>query len=271
MLSELHENSLQQTARSMERNLMFYNIPAANDHKSTKATLVDFFKTKLKINETDLKQISIENAHRVGNTSSRGTRPIVAKFLSVSDKQKVLSHARNLKGTKFSISSQLPPELNERKKSLLPQYKEAKRQNKKVKWINDKLMIDNDIITARKDCNTQPQLFDEPLPSRKPVHTHCDLFGGSKFQGHMAEITSADQVIPTLHSLFTDIEVAQATHNIYAYRTATPEGTVEHFSDDGEWGAGRRLLKVLQERDMTKCTEGSTVLRTQQDGLAWIG
>ena len=40
---------------------------------------------------------------------------------------------------------------------------------------------------------------------------------------------------------------------IYAYRlSGTNNQTIEHYEDDGEYGAGRRLLNLLQEKDISE-------------------
>ena len=39
----------------------------------------------------------------------------------------------------------------------------------------------------------------------------------------------------------------KATHNIYAYRIEDRMSLVENSCDDGEFGAGHKLLKLLQD------------------------
>ncbi len=52
-------------------------------------------------------------------------------------------------------------------------------------------------------------------------------------------------------TLWSDNRVARATHNIYINRIkGVGNKVVEHYEDDGEWGAGRRLT-VLQEKAIT--------------------
>ena len=75
----------------------------------------------------------------------------------------------------------------------------------------------------------------------------------SSFQGSNVPIATPDDVIPALHAIYADTRVARATHNVYAYRIRPPGSTrtVEHFDDDGEYGAGRRLLELMQTNDIT--------------------
>ena len=46
--------------------------------------------------------------------------------------------------------------------------------------------------------------------------------------------------------------VANASHNIYAYRFTSQDGSIhEGFDDDGEYGAGRSLLKAMIDNEIT--------------------
>ena len=40
-------------------------------------------------------------------------------------------------------------------------------------------------------------------------------------------------------------------HNIYAYKLRQKDNVLEHYDDDKEWGAGRNLLSLLQQKDIT--------------------
>lgn len=47
--------------------------------------------------------------------------------------------------------------------------------------------------------------------------------------------------------------ISSASHNIFAYRFTSPDGsTYEGSDDDGEFGAGRELLKTLIDNEVTK-------------------
>lgn len=73
---------------------------------------------------------------------------------------------------------------------------------------------------------------------------------GSTFQGSKVNISDQDDIIPAIHAIMKDTKTARGTHMIYAYRlSGTNNQTIEHYEDDGEYGAGRRLLNLLQEKD----------------------
>lgn len=92
---------------------------------------------------------------------------------------------------------------------------------------------------------------------------------GSSFQGHVIKITAFDQVAKFTKILLSNNKIQKATHNIMAYRYNTKDIAIkgkekepekekakekslksniaEGFDDDGEAGAGTRLLGILQK------------------------
>lgn len=70
----------------------------------------------------------------------------------------------------------------------------------------------------------------------------------SVFQGHYAHVKSVEQVKAVLEKLYENRKVANATHNMYAYRIQKPDGKVllQDCDDDGETHAGSRMLHLLE-------------------------
>ena len=50
--------------------------------------------------------------------------------------------------------------------------------------------------------------------------------------------------------LFTITSMVKCCINIYAYRIQKQDGYFENSCDDGEYGAGRKLLRFLQENNI---------------------
>jgi len=69
----------------------------------------------------------------------------------------------------------------------------------------------------------------------------------SKFQAHMALVHSLDEVNVVLAELYKDKKIATATHNIYAYRFTLDGVMHENRNDDGETGAGDKLLYTMEK------------------------
>lgn len=76
----------------------------------------------------------------------------------------------------------------------------------------------------------------------------------STFQAHVARVTSTEQVSLVQRQLLSNAKVCTATHNIMAYRIEYAAGRFLHdCDDDGEGGAGSRLLHLLQIADCVNC------------------
>jgi hypothetical protein len=254
-IEELREDSLMQQARSMRDNIKFFNIPEPEDEAANcESTVRTFLREEMKVQQHDLQQISFDRIHRTGRHINNKHRVIVAK-VNPDGKHIIFQHIKYLdRAKRYGISDQLPRELEERKKRLLPEYKEAKKdKNKNVKWSVDKLVVDGKVKTVRKD-----KVMDVHLNTTKKAvtlqptvrHSPTQTYQGHSFQGHSVSITEQDDIVPVLHAIYSDGRVARASHNIYAYRLKTTSGYIEHYEDDGEWGAGADLLDLLRSNNI---------------------
>jgi hypothetical protein len=127
---------------------------------------------------------------------------------------------------------------------LLPKFKEARAQEKKPKWS-----LDKKVIEVKRDCVKDINIHTTEVAATMKVHhtppkTHNN---GSSFQAHSISIQSQDDIVPALHAMYADSRVARASSNMYAYRIKSGNTVIEHYEDDREWGAGRKLLKLLQD------------------------
>lgn len=136
-LSELQDKVVDLQCRSMKNNLVFsglFHIPNENcEHY-----LRNFIRQELGIEHF----IEFGNVHRFGRRGRNNARPIVARFLYHKDLELVLQNAWQLKGTPFGISQQFPAEIINERKKLYPKMKEAKREQREVVLVRDKLYID---------------------------------------------------------------------------------------------------------------------------------
>ena len=271
VVEDQREEILMIQARSMRDNVIFYNVPekGRETYEETKKVVQDFLKEEMRMTDENIKKVEINRAHRSG-FNPRGPRNIIANMKTSESKFVIMSHAKNLnRGKNFGVSEQLPREMNERKKQLLPKFRSAQQQEKKPKWNLDKLVIDRKETKVEKDKIRDININTENV-ALNLIHTKCPPkeYSGSAFQGHKVQVTSQDDIIPALHRIYSDSRVARATHNIYAYRLKGVGGKVmEHFEDDQEWGAGRRLLKLLQDSD----TMNTVVCVTRWCGKKLLG
>ena len=163
-----------------------------------------------------------------------------------------MKNGHRLRGKNFRISVQVPREVEEKRKLLMPLFKEAKARKQKPHWSRDVLYVGDTKHKPAKpkvnDINVDTTLESLKL---KVKRAPPKVVGDNTFQGSSVAITCSDQVIPALHAVFSDHRCARAGKTMYAYRVETATGISEYFDDDGEFGAGRRILQQLQTANKT--------------------
>ena len=252
VVDDQHEETLQINARSMKDNIVFQNINERHDItgvENVTNTLVNFMQIEMQVQQSDVECVVINKAHRMG-IKGRSPRAIVAN-INDEGKRIIWRHTKNLKDKNYSVFNQLPKELAERKKQLLPSYKAARDQNMKVKWAGEKLIINDTVTQVKKDKVKDINIDTTDMATSMRVkRSPPKTYDGSTFQGSRVNVATPDDVIPAIHAIYTDVRSARATHNIYAYRINSGQRIIEHYEDDGEYGAGRRLLGMLQKNDI---------------------
>ncbi|XP_041046558.1 protein IMPACT isoform X1 [Carcharodon carcharias] len=93
---------------------------------------------------------------------------------------------------------------------------------------------------SSEDEQLPPIIHGEPITDRR-----------STFQAHLAPVVTPNQVKLLLQELYQNKKIANATHNIYAYRIYCEDKQtfLQDCEDDGETAAGGRLLHLLQILD----------------------
>ena len=131
-------------------NLRFYGIEEDPEGaEDTQHVLVEFMKSELGID--DASDIEFQRVHGIGTFNPKAAKPrqIIARFLRYPDRERVLNKARKLKGKVFGISADLPKEIVDRRKKLLPKLFAAKKAGKPAYFSRaepDKLFIDVRLI-----------------------------------------------------------------------------------------------------------------------------
>ncbi|CAG2229204.1 unnamed protein product [Mytilus edulis] len=139
-LRNMEDDAIELKWRSMKTNLIFTGIQF-HPEENTEDKLNSFIKQKLKID----KRVNFVCVHRFGKRGHRGNRPILAKFVSIKDKEIVLKNGYKLKETQFGVKEQFPKEIEQQRKPLYPVAKQARKGKRKVRMVRDKLYIDGDL------------------------------------------------------------------------------------------------------------------------------
>ncbi|XP_072144699.1 uncharacterized protein [Dermacentor andersoni] len=123
--------------RSRRNNLIFVGLPdTANETwAESEEKITSFCAEKLNVS---LELQSMERAHRIGRYSEHKKRPLIVKFMSFKERQRVLEAASRLKGTGFGISEDYSKKVCFERKKLL-QF--AKSRGSDFKLIFNKLKI----------------------------------------------------------------------------------------------------------------------------------
>eukprot|EP00741_Cyanophora_paradoxa_P025356 tig00000367_g24475.t1 len=110
---------------------------------------------------------------------------------------------------------------------------------------------------GRSECEEARQQPPKPQPEPPrcpcpPIHTGDPITDRkSKFVAHVAAVHSDDEVRAVIAKLYEDKKIANATHNIAAWRFRVGESQWEEArDDDGETGAGDKLLALLVLMDV---------------------
>ena len=253
LVSDLKEENVALKARSMRDNVIFHNIAeqsgrgAENCHNLVRGFLNEVMKIPAHTMEN---KIFFNRAHRLGTRRNGTHRPIIVQCATAETKDIIFQHARNLKGTEFSVSEQLPPEINERRGHLMKKFKDARSSSLNPKWSMDKLIVGSNVYSKPDDAQICGNSIPITVATEAIKHSKMHQELGSSFQAHETTIDDAAMVIPVFHQLFRNHSIAKATHNIYAYRIQKQDGFFENSCDDGEYGAGRKLLRFLQENNI---------------------
>ena len=195
VVSGVKEDLLRTQQQAMKENLVFQNLPEQQQDENVMRTLSDYMKTSLKISQPDMTRIHVIRAHRMG-TKGKYPRSIVAK-INDEGRHVIFKHTRNLKGQRTSVFTQLPMELAERRKQLVPIFKEAREKKIPAKWLGDKLKIRDQIVEVKapKVSDINADTTDRACQI-KVARTPPRTMDGSSFQGSSVDITHPDDVIP---------------------------------------------------------------------------
>ena len=98
--------------------------------------------------------MKFDRVHRIAGQEK--PRAIVAKFHEFKQRQDVKMRSKELKGTRFYINEQFPPEVHEQRKELLRVMKSKRDQGHRVRLVYNKLYIDNVLYKPAATRPTRP-------------------------------------------------------------------------------------------------------------------
>ena len=255
-IAHLKAQLLDTIRRSMRDNIILHNVPENDNnlHKTIEESLIAL--------GIPIESISTDRAHRKGPPRRPGAkpRPIIAKMLKSRDAEHILNATRPKKGARLDraaihVTPQIPEELREQRKKMNSQadvYRKADC-NADVKVRDDHIIVNkNKIKCTVTPPPTQAVLqMDEnnkiATSNTKIISSHEICESGSKFTLFTAKVSKPEQARLAYLKVNSIPHVAAATHLISAYRF---ENGNHSWEDDGDFGLGRYLYKLLDESDV---------------------
>ena len=255
---DLNDKVAHLTARSMENNVTVAGLMGDIGFKEKcKTNVIEFLKKQVEI---DVNEDEILFTHRVGKFYKEAKRPrIMLVKCTHLLKERILSNASILKdkenanGDGYYINKQLPEKLMEERRERRATIQEVTRrevnlpvkERMKVEVKQNVVYLDGEPV---KKNLLSPQPLDlfpddnekEKIDSIKLAASDVTTESNSDFQAYavktnsQAEVNRAYRKVRSLHP--------SATHVIAVFNFKTKNG----FQDDGEHGAGFKLLKAIQ-------------------------
>ncbi|XP_056017036.1 uncharacterized protein LOC125676365 [Ostrea edulis] len=243
--------------RSMRDNILIHNLSEEED-EDLSHKVRGLIKEHLQID------VNFVRIHRNGQKNSGSTRPrtITGKLQNSSNKDRILSAIRQkreisgLSDMPFYITPQTPLQMNENKKKLQEMNNKYREENVKTKIVGNKLVFPNGNIY--RDRVLPPRAEDILMMDDQEVDKleGITVINGDKFSQEGNIFTSLSSTADTYaevrnmyKKVLRDPDFACANHNILAYRFKDAEGKIhDGYCDNGEYGAGRRMLKTLADQ-----------------------
>jgi hypothetical protein len=155
--SELQVEKKKRIKLEMElrsRNLIFYMIPEVknNNNEPEKENCVATM-TNLLVDTFNLEDINLDTAYRIGKAyrKTQGTiksRPMMVKFVSKRDRERVWQKRSLLKGRKIIMKEDFPEEMEQNILQLTPILKAAREQDLQANLYKDNLYINGNRFTV---------------------------------------------------------------------------------------------------------------------------
>lgn len=157
----------------------------------------------------------------------------------------------------FYITPQQPPSLVSARNKLFDKSDSLKKQNISVKISRNSIVLPNgskyreevpllsNAAVLKIDQTESEQLDDIVTMNTEPIQKN-----GSEFYATGTKVGSVNQAQNFYKKVCIDPYVASVDSRILIYRFMEQGKLIENYHDDGEHGAGRRLLKYMRENQI---------------------
>ncbi|XP_062615563.1 uncharacterized protein LOC134277265 [Saccostrea cucullata] len=258
-VTEQEKEIIDLKGRSMKNNILKHNLEEEEGEDL-------FSKIPRLLNEhLDIDGIEFVNIHRNGGDRRQGDKPrvITGRLVRFENKDRLLKQQRKKKDDgiilPFYITPQSPVQVNETRRKLVELNSKYWSENIKTRVVGDKLVFPNGSVYRDKvktpnaeeilqlDQKEQQKL-EEIEVKRSNTHTES----GNQISAAAVEVETYAKVRNFYKKISMDPVYGRANHNILVYHFKDNSGTIhDGYCDDGEFGAGRKMLKILQDENFT--------------------
>lgn len=258
-IATLSRKMTEMQQREMNANIVISGMEEMPNENPIQ-TFNDFVQNKLELQEL----LPARQAFRLGSGKNR---PMIIELRHPeTDKRKIFQQASKLKGktnkrgTPYFISDHLPEELNENRRRIndilttnrkLPKEKKSSIEIQKGKLLVNKKPYKNKIATP-----SLKELFKQDEDTLD-LADEIDLVKGkdkTEKNSHFVAYAGAIKDEKDVNAAYLKVKTkfADASHVVCAYRAGSYKESPENqdYVDDGEFGAGRTILRVLKEEQM---------------------
>lgn len=243
--------------RSMRDNLLIHHFRESPE-ENLSVTVPRAIKEHLGV---DVEFIRIHRNSPRPNINGK-PRSITGKLKDFAKKDAILKEQKRIKDQNkelpFHITPQSPAPVAENRKKLQEISYSYRQNNVKHRIVGDKIIFENGSIL--KDKVPVPSAEDilsidtnefEKLEKLHSVKTNSITENGNVFIANGAKTSTFTEVRNIYKKIVSDPENSRATHRILAFRFTDNNGKIhENYQDDGEHGAGRKLLKYMRENNL---------------------
>ena len=144
-----NDRCLYQEVYNRRENLRFLGFPETTGTEEVASEVVyKFLERELELDGA--RGIEFQRVHRIGRKKTGACRPIIARFLRFPDRERIFRRALEVRDdTEVRVFTDLPREIQERRKKQWPKLKKAREEGKLASFDKkepDKLYIDGHFI-----------------------------------------------------------------------------------------------------------------------------
>ena len=148
-IKRINDRCLYQEVYNRRENLRFLGFPEATSNEEVASeTVYQFLERELELE--GVRDIEFQRVHRIGKKKAGAVRPIIARFLRFPDRERIFRRALEVRDvTEVRVFTDLPKEIQERRKKQWPKLKKAREEGKVASFDRkepDKLYIDGHFI-----------------------------------------------------------------------------------------------------------------------------